>query len=147
MYQASIRGKKKHQKFHQVKVDNFIVDNINPEYAYVKKLLGNCNVSLITNSGIEAIGVIRGSLRKFNTRIVIEVGDIVVVSKREYQSSKVDIVHKYNSDQVQYLINEEKISNIILHMYNYVPVNTNNNETEYENDSYIDFGYVSNDSN
>jgi len=147
MYQASIRGKKKHQKFHHVKVDNFNVDNENTEYAYVKKLLGNCNVSLITNSGIEAIGIIRGSLRKFNTRIVIEVGDIVVVSKREYQSDKVDIIHKYNPDQVQCLINEEKLSHIILHIYNNVNVISNKKSIEYENDSYIDFGYVSSDSN
>lgn len=147
MYQASIRGKKKHQKFHHIKVDNFNVDNENTEYAYVKKLLGNCNVSLITNSGIEAIGIIRGSLRKFNTRIVIEVGDIVVVSKREYQSDKVDIIHKYNSDQVQCLINEEKLSHIILHIYNNTNVNSNKKSMEYENDSYIDFGYISSDSN
>ena len=150
MYQASIRGKKKHQKFHHLKIDNYEIDSENQEYAYVKKHLGNYNVSVVSNSGIDSIGIIRGSLRKFSTRIVIEVGDIVVVSKRDYQAGKVDIVHKYNPDQVQTLIAEKKLSNIILHLYtrvnHYTEYFENTESTVEQNDDYIDFRYMSDDS-
>jgi translation initiation factor 1A len=141
MYQASIRDKKKHQKFHNVRVDNYELNATYEEYAYVKKLLGNCRVLVLTNSGIEAIGVIRGTLRKFNNRIIIEAGDIVVVSKRDYQVSKVDIIHKYNSDQIQCLINEEKLSKILFNSYTYKTTDTNDSST-HNDDNYIDFGDI-----
>lgn len=142
MYQASIRDKKKHKLFNNQRCDNYDLNPNYEEYAYVKKMLGNCRVSLITNSGIEAIGIIRGSLRKFNRRVIIEHGDIVVVSKRDFQDSKVDIVHKYNVDQVQSLITENKLSIILCNYYNSMAsaiedvVNTTD-------DNYIDFGNIS----
>ena len=145
MYQASIRDKKKHQKFHNVRTDNYELNAAYEEYAYVKKLLGNCRVLVLTNSGVEAIGVIRGTLRKFNNRVIIETGDIVVVSKREYQASKVDIVHKYNPDQIQSLINEEKLSKILCNSYTYKTTDTNDS-TAHNDDNYIDFGDISGDS-
>lgn len=143
MYQASIRDKKKHQKFHNVRSDNYELNTTYEEYAYVKKILGNCRVQVLTNSGIEAIGIIRGTLRKFNNRVIIETGDIVVVSKRDYQASKVDIVHKYNADQVQSLISEEKLSKILCNSYNYKNVDTSTDCTQ--DDNYIDFGDISDD--
>jgi initiation factor 1A len=146
MYQASIRDKKKHKIFNQQRSDNYDINATYEEYAYVKKLLGNCRVHLITNSGTESIGIIRGSLRKFSKRIIIETGDIVVVSKRDYQVNKVDIMHKYNLDQVQTLISEQKISNILCNLYNNINVSTDSairNGPENENDNYIDFGNIS----
>lgn len=149
MYQASIRDKKKHKLFNQQKSDNYDLNPNYEEYAYVKKLLGNCRVHLITSSGVEAIGIIRGSLRKFSRRVIIETGDIVVVSKRDYQADKVDIVHKYNTDQVQTLIADKKLSNTLCNLYNNIHTlsdnSTNGNNIENENDNYIDFGNISDD--
>jgi translation initiation factor 1A len=118
MYQASIRDKKKHKQFNHQKNDNYFINHEYEEFAYVKKLLGNCRTHVLMDSGIEAIGIIRGSLRKFSKRVIIETGDIVVVSKRDFQDSKVDIVHKYNTDQVQCLIAEQKLSSVLRGMYN-----------------------------
>ena len=109
-------------------------------------MLGNCRVQVITNSGIDAIGIIRGSLRKFTKRILIEVGDIVVVSKRDFQDNKVDIVHKYNPEQVNILVLEDKLSNILCNFYNnHTPVEIPKTK-EYNNDEYIDFGDMSDES-
>lgn len=141
MYQASIRDKKKHKQFQQLRSDNYELNPNFEEYAYVKKLLGNCRVQIITDSGTDAIGVIRGSMRKFNKRVIIENGDIVVVSKRDFQTNKVDIVHKYNQDQIQYLINEKKLSSNLINMYNYYSKNDNDTITN-NNDNYIDFGDI-----
>ena len=69
MYQTSIRNKKQKKLLNNIKKDDYIVDVNCEEYAYVIKMLGNCRVSLITNSGKECIGIIRGSLRKFQNRM------------------------------------------------------------------------------
>ena len=113
MYQTTIRNKKKSTNI----VKNYTIDSEFEEYALSKKLLGNCRVSLITNSGNEVIGIIRGNMRKFNKRVLIEEGDIVVVSKRDFQSNKVDIVHKYNLEQTQYLINNKELSDVLINEY------------------------------
>lgn len=144
MYQTSIRDKKKHKIFNNQRTDNYDLSPDHEEYAYVQKLLGNCRVQVITSSGIDAIGVIRGSLRKFNKRVLIEKGDIVVISKRDYQDNKVDIVHKYNSDQVQLLIAEKKLTGILCTYYNNMA--TCKEDVENNNDdNYIDFGNISDD--
>lgn len=113
MYQTTIRNKKKSTNI----VKNYVIDSEYEEYALSKKLLGNCRVSLITNSGDEVIGIIRGNMRKFNKRVLIEVGDIVVVSKRDFQLNKVDIVHKCNLEQTQQLINNKELSDILINQY------------------------------
>jgi initiation factor 1A len=118
MYQTSIRNKKKHSLFNQNKSNDYVLDEEYEEYAYVIKILGNCRVIVISNSGSKNIGIIRGSLRKFNKRILIEKSDLVVISKREYQSGKVDIVHKFNSDQCNVLIKENKLNNLLINLYN-----------------------------
>ena len=59
MYQTSIRNKKKHSNFQKNKESNYILDPLNEEYAFVIKMLGNCRVQLISQSGNKAIGVIR----------------------------------------------------------------------------------------
>lgn len=138
MYQTSIRNKKKHSLFQQNKED-YIIDINNESYAYVISMLGNCRVSLMTDSGEQSIGVIRGSLRKFNKRIIIEKGDIVVISKRDFQTGKVDIVHKFNSEQSKSLIKDNKISPIISNLYthkssiddNKLVLNNKNDDSEY----------------
>jgi initiation factor 1A len=117
MYQTSIRNKKKLTNFNKDKEINYEINTAYEEYAYVIKLLGNCRARIICNDGTEAIGVIRGSMRKFNKRVLVENGDIVVVSKRDYQKEKVDIVHKFNSEQCQNLIKADLISNTLISFY------------------------------
>lgn len=118
MYQASIRNKKSKVDFNRDKAMNYTINGEYEEYAYVIKLLGNCRATVISNSGITSIGIIRGTLRKFNKRIMIENSDIVVISKRDYQDNKVDIVHKFNSDQCKILVKNKDISNILISYYN-----------------------------
>tara|TARA_B000000477_G_C6094844_1_gene229425 strand:+ start:182 stop:667 length:486 start_codon:yes stop_codon:yes gene_type:complete len=137
MYQSSIRNKKKISKFNNSKHSDYSPE-IDEEYAIVTKMLGNCRVNLTTNEGNDILGIIRGSLRKFTNKIFIELGDIVVVSVREFQKSKADIVHKYNRDQTLLLISEDKLSNIILNIYNKhnTSSNSNNCNIEFELNQY-----------
>ena len=118
MYQTSIRNKKQKKYLNNSNNNDYNLDENNEEYAIVTKLLGNCRVNLFTNSGNECMGIIRGSLRKFSKRVLIEKGDIVVVSIRDYQDNKVDIVHKYNREQIQSLIKDKILSQTLINFYN-----------------------------
>ena len=127
MYQTSIRNKKKKSQFNKVSNNNYDIDSEYEVYAYVIKLLGNCRVLVLCDNGTEAVGVIRGSMRRFNKRILIETGDIIAVSIRDYQTGKVDIVHKYNAEQCKILIINKEISDTLINAYNRVNIFTSNN--------------------
>lgn len=138
MYQTSIRNKKAKKILKNNFENTYNINIDDEEYAYVIKMLGNCRVDLITNSGNECIGIIRGSLRRFTNRVLIEKGDIVVIAKRSFQNNKVDIVHKYNRDHINILISEKKLSNILLNSYHNMKYkNNDDNETQiqFTNDS------------
>jgi translation initiation factor 1A len=124
MYQTSIRNKKKKSQFNKVSNNNYNIDSEYEVYAYVIKLLGNCRVLVLCDNGNEAIGVIRGSMRRFNKRVLIEPGDIIAVSIRDYQSGKVDIVHKYNAEQCKILIINKEISDTLINAYNRANIHT-----------------------
>lgn len=126
MYQTSIRNKKKKSQFNKVSNNNYDIDSRYEVYAYVIKLLGNCRVLVLCDNGTEAVGVIRGSMRRFNKRILIETGDIIAVSMRDYQTGKVDIVHKYNAEQCKNLIINKEISDTLINAYNRVNIFTSN---------------------
>lgn len=137
MYQTSIRNKKKNSQFNKVSNNNYTIDKEHELYAYVIKLLGNCRVLVLCDNGNEAIGVIRGSMRRFNKRVLIETGDIIAVSTREYQDNKVDIVHKYNAEQCKILINSKELSYTLINAYNKVSIctinRTNDDDIIFEN--------------
>jgi len=130
MYQTSIRNKKKLSQFNKVSNNNYNIDKEYEVFAYVIKLLGNCRALVLCDNGNEAIGVIRGSMRRFNKRVLIETGDIIAVSMRDYQNNKVDIVHKYNMEQCKILINNKEISDTLINAYNRVNMNTINNTND-----------------
>jgi initiation factor 1A len=138
MYQTSIRNKKKHQSFNRNK-EKYKLNEEEEEYAYVINMLGNCRVLLISNTGINCTGVISGNLRKFNKRVLIEKGDIVIITKSNTIDKKVYILHKLNSEQVNDLISVNGISNILISKYNCI---SNNNDdcidTLTENLNFID---------
>jgi len=83
-------------------------------FGYVTKILGNLQVNLDyyvpkkcekTNKIIDwiknsKIGSIRGKMRK---RVFVNLGDIVLVTERDFDSSKVDIIEKYQPSQMSYL--------------------------------------------
>jgi len=133
MYQTSIRNKKKSSNFNKVANNNYAIDKDYEVFAYVMKVLGNCRVLVLCDNGTEAIGVIRGSMRRFNKRVLIETGDIVAVSMRDFQINKVDIVHKYNAEQCKLLIANNEISDTLINAYNKV-----SRTTQQEGDIFFD---------
>ena len=124
-------GGKKHKKAkNYVKVEKLIEsDNEFQFYAKVNQKLGGGNFRVdvfipekrekVKVDGVfiekvtrpeevkkEQIARIRGSIRK---RCRIEVGNVILVSLREFEERKVDIIHAYKSDDVNTLRRQNKL--------------------------------------
>jgi translation initiation factor 1A len=93
----------------------------NQSYACITKLLGHgrvyCNVysvELIDGSpsfnASERLGIIRGAMRK--KKQWVKNGDIVIVSIRDYQDDKVDILYVYTHDNAKKLMKKNQLPNI-----------------------------------
>tara|TARA_A100001015_G_C14938448_1_gene691495 strand:+ start:582 stop:1007 length:426 start_codon:yes stop_codon:yes gene_type:complete len=85
------------------------------EYAHVTKMLGNGRCECMCSDGRTRLGVIRGAMSK---RVWITMGDLVLVSLREYQDDKADIIHKYTHEEANTLKNYGEIN---ANMYNTHP--------------------------
>lgn len=70
------------------------------EYGQVIRMLGDARLEIQCIDGVKRIGHIRGTMRK---RKWIANGDVVLVSLREYENEKCDVIDKYNEDEVRKL--------------------------------------------
>lgn len=68
------------------------------EYGKIIKMLGDRRVTIMLPCTTQVIGIIPGRFRK---RCWMKVGDIVLVSIRDFQKDKVDIIHKFNSNETR----------------------------------------------
>ncbi|KAI9302729.1 hypothetical protein BJ944DRAFT_289935 [Cunninghamella echinulata] len=70
------------------------------EYAQVVKMLGNGRLEAQCFDGVKRLAHIRGKMRK---KVWINQGDIILLSLREYQDDKADVIQKYTPDEARQL--------------------------------------------
>ena len=70
------------------------------EYALVVKMLGNGRLEANCFDGVTRLGLIRGKLRK---RVWIHPGDLVLVSLRDFEEGKCDVLSKYTPEEARIL--------------------------------------------
>ncbi|KAI9498393.1 hypothetical protein BDB00DRAFT_755126, partial [Zychaea mexicana] len=70
------------------------------EYAQVTKMLGNGRLEAQCFDGVKRLAHIRGALRK---KVWINQGDIILLSLREYQDDKADVIQRYNPEEARQL--------------------------------------------
>lgn len=70
------------------------------------RLLGDRKIQIKLPDGSEMMAVIPGKFRK---KIWIAIDDVILISRREYQIDKVDVVHKYNDKEIRHLIQYQEI--------------------------------------
>ena len=94
------KGGKKGKKAKKVKDNNEIERPLefksiedNQEYAQVIKLLGNCRCTVSCIDGTERLAHIRGTMTK--KKQWIKAGDIILVSLREFEQNKCDVIYLY----------------------------------------------------
>lgn len=71
------------------------------DYAYITKKLGSGYLECTLSNKKKIIGNINGNLNK---RVWMQIGDLVLVSFRDYQDSKCDILLKYFPHEIKQLI-------------------------------------------
>jgi initiation factor 1A len=118
----NLKGGNKHKKKknHNINLNKEIIlkDSDSQDYAKVIKLLGNCRVLLLCNDKKERLGIIRGNMRKTKW---INMENIVLYSKREYENDKVDIIFVYDNEMIN---NNYKIMNLTFN------INQKNNDDD-----------------
>lgn len=77
------------------------------DYAKVTKLLGGCNVQVQDGKGDIIVAHIRGKFRK---KVWIKVGDLVLISLRDFQDGKADVIHLFTPDEARMLKNYGELS-------------------------------------
>ena len=80
------------------------------EYARVTKLLGNRRLTCECFDGKIRLGKIRGKMKK---RVWISVDDLVLISKRDFQDSKCDVIHRYSSNEERLLKKQGEFENYV----------------------------------
>lgn len=70
------------------------------EYGQALRMFGNGRLEVLCYDGVKRLCHIRGKMRK---RVWVNAGDIVLVSLREYQDKKGDIIAKYTPDEARSL--------------------------------------------
>jgi len=127
------KGGKKHKRGkgdqEQVKRE-LIFKEDGQEYGQVLRMLGNGRCEVQCFDGTKRLCHIRGKMRK---KVWVMVTDIVLVSLRDFQDEKGDIILKYNSEEAKNL-----------KTYGELPENTKINETdlnpEEDEEQDIEFG-------
>lgn len=75
-------------------------------YARMEANLGQSRLAVMCEDGTKRIAVIRGALRR---KMWMTPGDILLCSKREFQDDKVDILLRYQPEEVKRLVKEGEV--------------------------------------
>lgn len=106
MSQKNKKAKKKGGKenvLESVKDRELIFKEGQEEYAKITSLLGDRRLNVMMANGVESLAVIPGKMSK-KKKVWLAVDDVILVSLRDFQVNKVDVIYKYNPDEVQKLI-------------------------------------------
>ena len=95
-------GGKKHKRGKKTNLETKVLryKEEGQEYAQVTSLKGNCRFDVKCFDGTDRMAILCGSMRK---RKYINMMDIVLVSLRDFQDSKCDIIDVYDDNQVREL--------------------------------------------
>lgn len=96
MYQSRIRDAKKRNTEKHCRYLELPEDD--QEFAVVVRLLGNGRVQALFGDGEERQGRIRGSMRKYRGRVLIENNDLILVARRDFDD-KFDVISKYTYEE------------------------------------------------
>lgn len=75
------------------------------EYAKILRLLGDRRLEVLLADGETSLARIPGQLK----RCKIKLDDVVLISRRDFQEGKVDVIHKYTEKEIKNLISYNEI--------------------------------------
>jgi translation initiation factor 1A len=96
---------KKNKKFREAVERELIFKEDMQEYAKVVKLLGDRRLEIVLADGETTLARIPGKLK----RCRVKLDDVILISRRDFQENKVDVIHKYDDKEVKNLITYNEI--------------------------------------
>jgi len=107
MYQSRIKNGKSRSNRDE-KHRGCIEPEEGQEYAIAQELIGNGRLRALCEDGKVRIARIRGSMRKSSRKVLIDKGDLILVSRRDFEEDKVDVIHKYTHEEATDIANSKK---------------------------------------
>ena len=102
------RGGKRHSKMKTYSLDDLIPSkDCNQSYAYVSQKYGDGRYSIMCYDKVTRMGIASGKLKKSSR---IDKGALVLVSLREYQDDKCDIIYHYTAEDIDKLTKSDNIN-------------------------------------
>lgn len=95
------KGKKTKNNQQSQEVRPLPIKELDQEYCQVNKLLGNCRLEGNCFDGKIRLCKIRGTLTR--KKVWIGAGDLVLVSLRDFEDDKCDVILKYTPEEVKKL--------------------------------------------
>jgi translation initiation factor 1A len=127
MYQSRIsNGKKRTNRYEKHRALEEPEEG--QSYAIVQDLIGNGRLRALCSDSVVRLAKIRGSLRKTSHKIIIEKNDLILVSFRDFEPDKVDVLHKYTYDEANLIMNTFELPECIQRAWNMTDKYTNNKE-------------------
>ena len=107
-------GKKfrSNKKNYGLEVRNTVLKESEQNYALVNKVCGSCRFQLTMDNGSKVLGILCCSMKK--KRIWVNENDLILVSRRDYENDKVDIIGKYTTDEWEYLRSIEPCLDVLI---------------------------------
>jgi len=96
-----VKKSKSKSKGSEVASRALVMKDDNQEYGKITRLLGDRKVTVLLIDGSEILGLIPG---KFRRRVWFKTDDIILISRREFQNDRVDIVYKYHEHEARKLM-------------------------------------------
>lgn len=144
MYKSRINNAKRRSNRDEKKRE-IVLPEDGQEYGIIQEMLGNGRARVLCEDKKSKIGRICGSMRKFKSKVLIETGDLVIISAREFEKDKVDIIHKYAFDEANYISQNDYLPEYIYRVYTN-PDNLNTSKLDMDND-YVVFSHQTKNEN
>ena len=107
----------KHNLESETKILDLPAEDQDQTFGLVTRLLGNGRVNITyvkDGMGHNVLGIICGRLRRRKKWVIV--GGIVIISIREYEKEKVDIIHVYSEHDINELKRKKLVDNKLLNI-------------------------------
>lgn len=121
---------KKHRSNNDNTTRTLLLKEDDQEYGKIIRVLGDRKVTVLLTDGGEILGCIPGKFRK---RVWFKVDDMVLISRRDFQSDRVDVIYKYHDYEAKKLL---KMNEIPPKFLDVVSENTSEQQTDDINDEF-----------
>jgi len=117
---------------------NDICKTTEQDYAIIEKVLGGGRYSVLTPDNKKRIAISRGKMfsrnGKVKDRSLMSIGNLVLISLRDFQDDKADILMFYNKSQVDLLLEYNEINKNFIKKTNDIEDDSNIVDDIYEDE-------------